>query len=97
MSLTLILNNYESAFNSMLSTLNKTTIHQRCINVLLTKVYQYLNGYSFIYIKTTITYAILMPLPLIISVTNTYFNSSVYQAKQLWQTGPSEIMDSASL
>ena len=59
--------------------LNEKMIHQRCINVLLTKAYKYLNGYSsdlinefFIYAKTTTTYAILMSLPLIIHVTNTY-------------------------
>ena len=30
----------------MLSTLNEKIIHQRCINVLLTEVYKYLNGFS---------------------------------------------------
>ena len=44
-SLRLILNDYESSFNSSLSTLNEKTIHQRCINVLLTEVYKYSNGY----------------------------------------------------
>ena len=42
----LILNDYESSFVSLLSTLDEKTIHQRCINVLLTEVYKYLNGYS---------------------------------------------------
>ena len=45
-SLRLILNNYELSFDSLLSTLNEKTIHQPCINVLLTEVYKYLNGYS---------------------------------------------------
>ena len=44
-SLRLILNDYESSFDSLLSTLNEKTIHQRCINVLLTEVYKYLSGY----------------------------------------------------
>ena len=45
-SLRLILSDYESLFDSLLSTLNGKTIHQRCINVLLTEVYNYLNSYS---------------------------------------------------
>ena len=45
-SLRLILNDYESSFDSLLPTLNEKTIHQRCINVLLTNLYKYLNGYS---------------------------------------------------
>ena len=42
----LILDDYGSSFDSLLSTLNKKTIHQCCIKVLLTEVYKYLNGYS---------------------------------------------------
>ena len=45
-SLRLILSDSESSFDSFLSTLNEKTIHQHCINVLLTEVYKYLNGYS---------------------------------------------------
>ena len=45
-SLRLILSDYESSFDSFRSTLNEKTIHQHCINVLLTEVYKYLNGYS---------------------------------------------------
>ena len=44
--LRLILNGYESWFNSLLSTLNEKTIHHRSINVLLTEVYKYLNDLS---------------------------------------------------
>ena len=44
-SLRLILNDFES-FDSLLFTLNEKAIHQRCINALLTKVYQHLNSYS---------------------------------------------------
>ena len=35
----LIFNDYESSFYCVLSTLNEKIIHQRCINVLLTEVY----------------------------------------------------------
>ena len=66
-------------FDSLLSILNEKSIHQRCIKVLLTEVYKYLKGYSpdlmnevFYYAKSTTTYAILMSLPLIIRITNTY-------------------------
>ena len=45
-SLKLILNDYESPFNSLLSTLNEITIHQHCTNVLLTEVYKYVNSHS---------------------------------------------------
>ena len=40
--LRLILDDYESRFYDMLSTLNEKTIHQCCLNVLLTEVYKYL-------------------------------------------------------
>ena len=45
-SLKSIHNDDESSLYDMLSTLNKKTIHQRCINVLLTKIYKYPNGLS---------------------------------------------------
>ena len=45
-SLRLILNDYESSFDSLLPTSNEKTVHQCCINVLLTEVYKYLIGYS---------------------------------------------------
>ena len=46
MPLRLILNDNNPSFDSLLSTLNEKSIHQRCINVLLTEVYKYLIGYS---------------------------------------------------
>ena len=39
----LILNDYESSFCDVLSTLNVTKIHQRFINTLLMEVYKHLN------------------------------------------------------
>ena len=42
----LVLNDYQSSFDRLRSTLNEKTIQQHCINVLLTEVYKYLNGYS---------------------------------------------------
>ena len=40
-SLSLILNDYESFY--MISTFNKKTIHQRCINVLFTEIFKCLS------------------------------------------------------
>ena len=75
-SLRLIPNDYESPFDSLFSTLNEKAIHQRCINVLLTKVYKYLNGYSSNLMNEVFclrqNHYNLMSLPLIIHVTNTY-------------------------
>ena len=42
----LIFSDYQSSFNSLLSTWNEKTIHQRCTNVYFTEVIKYLNGYS---------------------------------------------------
>ena len=41
----LVFQDYESEFDILLSTLNEKTIHQRCINVLLTEEFKYVNGY----------------------------------------------------
>ena len=41
-----ILNDCESSFYDTLSTVNEKTIHQRCINILLTEVCKYLDGFS---------------------------------------------------
>ena len=79
-SLRLILNDYKSSFNSLFAfhLKQKKTVHQCCINILLTEVYKYLNTFSpdlmkyFTYAKTTTTYIILMSFPMIIRKTNTY-------------------------
>ena len=39
-------NDYKSSFYDMLSTLVEKAIYERCINVLLTEVYKYLNHLS---------------------------------------------------
>ena len=41
-----IRNDCESSFYDTLSTVNEKTIHQRCINILLTEVCKYLDGFS---------------------------------------------------
>ena len=47
-SLRLVLNDRQSTLDEMLDTLNENekTIHQQCIDRLLTEVYKFLNGYS---------------------------------------------------
>ena len=45
-SLNLVLNDHQSILDEMLDALNEKTIHQQCIDSLLTKVYKFLNGYS---------------------------------------------------
>ena len=44
-SLRLSRNDYESSFDSLLSTLNENTMNQRCVNVFLNELYKYLNDY----------------------------------------------------
>ena len=102
-SLRLILNDYDSSFDSLLSTLNEKTIHQRCINVLLTEVYKYLNGYSpdlmneVFYLRQNHYNLRSFNVFATDNLRNKYLlNSSVYRANQLWQTLPSEIKGCAS-
>ena len=45
-SVRLIVNDYESSFYDLFSSLNEKTIDQCCINVLLIEVYKYLDGLS---------------------------------------------------
>ena len=103
-SLRLILNDFESLFNSLLSTLNEKTIHQRYINVLLTEVYKYLNGYSadlineVFYLRQNHYNLRNFNVFATENPHNKYLlNSSVYRANQLWQTLPTEIKGCASL
>ena len=45
-SLRLVLNDHQPTLDEKLDTLNEKTIHQRCIDRLLTEVYKFPNGYS---------------------------------------------------
>ena len=99
-SLRLILSDYESLFDILLSTLNENTIHQRCINVLLTEVYKYLNSYSpdlineVFYLRQNHYNLRNFNVFTTYNLRNKYLlNSSVYWANQLWQTLTSEIKD----
>ena len=99
-SLRLIFNDYDS----LLSTLNEKTIHQRCINVSLTEAYKYLNGYSpdlmneVFYLRQNYYNLRSFNVFATDNPHNKYLlNSSVYRANQFWQTLPSEIRGCASL
>ena len=101
----LVLNDYQSSFDRLRSTLNEKTIQQHCINVLLTEVYKYLNGYSpdsmnEIFYLPPNHYKLLSNFNVFAADNprNKYLlNSSVYQANQLWQTLPSETKGYASM
>ena len=82
----------------MISNLNEKTIHRRCIHILLTKVYKYLNGLSpklmneVFYLRQNQynlhnlnVFAMDNPRDKLMS------NSTVYQANQLWQSLFSEV------
>ena len=45
-ALRIISKDYMSSFSDLLTLLNEKTIHQRCINFFLTKVFKYQNGLS---------------------------------------------------
>ena len=84
--------------------LNEKTIHQHCMNVLLTKVYKYLNGYSpnlmneILYLRQNHYNLRIFNVFATDNPRNKYLlNSSVFRANQLWQTLPSEIKDCAPL
>ena len=45
-ALRVISEDYISSFSDLVTVLNEKTIHQRCINFLMTEVFKYLNGLS---------------------------------------------------
>ena len=100
-SLRLILSDYEPSFDDMLSTLNEKTIHQCCINVLLTEVYKYLNGFSpelmneVFYLRQN--HYNLRNIN-VFAMDNHKFmlKSTVYREKKLLQTLPSGVKDCPS-
>ena len=103
-SLRLIFDDYELSFNRLRFTLNEKMIHQRYINVLLTEVYKYLNGYSpelmnqVFYLRQNHYNLRNFNVFATDNPCNKYLlNPSVYRANHLWQTLPSEIKDCASL
>ena len=76
---------------------------QRCINVLITKVYKHLNGYSpdllneIFYLRQDNYNLNFNDFGTDNSLNKYLLNSSVYRANQLWKTLLSKIKDCASL
>ena len=102
--LRLVLNDYQSTLDEMLDTLNENTIHQQCIDRLLTEVYKFLNGYSpdimndvFHLRQNTYNLRNFNAFATDVPRNNTMLNSVIYRANQLWETLPFDLKTSCSL
>ena len=102
-ALRLIFNDYSSEFSELLFISNDVSIHQRCIYILMTEVYKYLNGLSpdimneiFLLKKNShnlrSTQMFVADVP---KTTNFVLNSVIYRANQLWPTVPTNIKASS--
>ena len=103
-SLRLVLNDHQSTLDEMLDTLNEKTIHQQCIDRLLTEVYKFLNGYSpdimndvFHLRQNTYNLQNFHAFATDVPRNNCMLNSVVYRANQLWETLPFDLKNSCSL
>ena len=103
-SLRLVLNDHQSTLDEMLDTLNEKTIHQQCIDRLLTEVYKFLNGYSpdimndvFHLRQNTYNLRNFHAFATDVPRNNCMLNSVVYRANQLWETLPFDLKNSCSL
>ena len=103
-ALRIISEDYISSFSDLVILLNEKTIHQRCINFLMTEVFKYLNGLSpdlmnevfrlksnYHNVRNFNIFETYIPK------TKSSLNSSVYRANQLWQLVPHEVRKSKSL
>ena len=103
-SLRLVLNDHQSTLDEMLDTLNEKTIHQQCIDRLLTEVYKFLNGYSpdimndvFHLRQNTYNLRNFHVFATGVPRNNCMLKSVVYRANQLWETLPFDLKNSCSL
>ena len=83
--------NYISSFSDLVISLNEKTIHQMCINVLMTKVIKYLNGPSpdlmneaFRLKSNYYNLRNFNQFETYIPKTKSSLNSCVYRENQLW-------------
>ena len=102
--LRLIQQNYTSNFEVILENSNEKLVHQKCIKLLMTEVYKYLNGLS-----PDIMIAIFKLRENTYNLRNFRFESQnlrtktfgldsiAYRASQLWKNVPEEIRNSTSL
>ena len=94
----------KSSFSDLLTLLNERTIYQRCIKVLMTEVFKYLNGLSPDLINEVFrlksSYHNLRnfnKFETYILKTKSSLNSYVHRANRLWQLVPHEVRKSMSL
>lgn len=103
-SLRLVLDDYSSDFNDLL-TLSNMSIHQRCINFLMTEVFKYLNGLSpdlmnDVFVLTKNTYNLRnFNIFKTENPRSTRFglDAIAHRASELWQSIPNDIKESPSL
>ena len=99
----IISKDYISNFSDLVTLLNEKTIHQRCINFLITEVFKYLNGLSpdlmkvFKLKSNHHNLRNFSQLETYIPKTKSSLNLYVYRANQLWQLVPHEVRNSMSL
>ena len=104
-SLRLLLKNHKDAFQDLLRSFGDISIHQRCINSLLTEVYEYIRGLSpeimnevFSTRANTYNTRQFNVFETHISTSNKYgLNSIPYKANQLWNFFPENLKSSPSL
>ena len=104
-SLRLLLKNYKDAFQDLLRFSGDISIHQRCINSLLTQVYKYIHGlFPEIMNEVFSTRANIYNTRQFnvfgthIPTSNRYGLSSIpYKANQLWNSIPENLKSSPSL
>ena len=103
-SLRLVLNDHHSTLDEMLDTLSENTIHQQCIDSLLTEVHTFLNGYSadimnnvFHLRQNTYNLRNFHAFAVDVPRNNYMLNSVINRANQLWETLPFDLKNSCSL
>ena len=94
-ALRIISKDYISSFSYLVTLLNEKTIHEGCINFLMTEVFKYLNGLSpdlmnevFRLKSNYHNFRNFNQFETYISKTKSSLNSCVYRANQLWQLVP---------
>ena len=104
-SLRLLLKNYKDDFQDLLRSSSDTSIHQRCINSLLTEVYKYIHGLSPKIMKEVFSTRANIYNTRQFNVLGTHIptssryglNSIPYEANQLWNLLPESLKSSPSL
>ena len=103
-ALRIISKDYISSFSDLVTLLNEKTIHQRCINFLMTEVFKYLIGLSPDLMNEVLKLKSnhhnlrnFSQFETYIPKTKLSLNSCGYRANQLWQLVPHEIRKSISL